>query len=65
MQLYEDGTWYCFGACRRGGSIYDFAAALWLTGEPKGRAFIELRARLAEELHLTPPRLAASRRTSG
>jgi hypothetical protein len=49
LQLYADGSWYCFGACRRGGTIYDFAAALWLTGT-KGRGFIELRDRLAAEL---------------
>ncbi len=51
LQLYDDGSWYCFGACRRGGTIYDFAAALWLTST-KGRAFIELRNRLAAELDL-------------
>jgi hypothetical protein len=49
LQLYDDGSWYCFGACRRGGTIYDFAAALWST-TTKGRAFIELRDRLAAEL---------------
>ena len=49
LQLYDDGSWYCFGACRRGGTIYDFAAALWLT-TTKGRGFIELRDRLAAEL---------------
>jgi hypothetical protein len=53
LQLYEDGSWYCFGACRRGGTIYDFAAALWLT-DTKGPAFIELRDRLAAELGATP-----------
>ena len=30
LQLYEDGTWYCYGACKAGGSIFDFAARpLW------------------------------------
>ncbi len=49
LQLYEDGSWYCFGACGRGGTIYDFAARLW--DQPtKGRGFLELRARLAREL---------------
>lgn len=48
LQLYDDGTWYCFGACRRGGSIYDFAGLLWGVGT-KRREFLELRARLAEE----------------
>lgn len=48
LQLYDDGSWYCFG-CRRGGSIYDFAAALWST-ETKGREFLALRQRLHAEL---------------
>jgi ribosomal protein L19 len=47
MHLYTDGTWACFG-CRRGGTIYDFAAHLW-SSQTKGRAFIELRKRLADE----------------
>ena len=37
--------WFCFG-CRRGGSIYDFAAMLWRTGTC-GREFVELRERLS------------------
>ena len=41
--------WYCFGACRRGGSIYDFAGLLWGL-DTKGREFLTLRARLAEKL---------------
>jgi len=49
LQLYEDGTWYCYGACKAGGSIFDFASRLWLTGT-KGAAFLKLRARLADEL---------------
>jgi hypothetical protein len=48
LQLYEDGSWYCFG-CRRGGSIYDFASLLWSL-DTKGRTFLQLRARLAAEL---------------
>jgi len=48
LQLYADGSWYCF-ACRFGGTIYDFAARLW-GAETKGRGFLELRARLATEL---------------
>ena len=43
--------WYCYG-CGRGGSIYDFAAALWLTGQSdaplRGEDFLELRGRLSE-----------------
>ena len=50
LQLYEDGTFYCYG-CRAGGSIYDFAGALWSL-EAKGRAFLELRARLAASFGL-------------
>ena len=50
LQLYAAGTFYCFG-CRRGGSIYDFAAALWVPGHSanaplRGRPFIEVRQRL-------------------
>jgi hypothetical protein len=29
LQLYGDGTWYCFGDCQTGGSVYDFASRLW------------------------------------
>ena len=30
LQLYPDGGFYCFGSgCRRGGTIFDFAAHLW------------------------------------
>ncbi len=50
LQIYEDGTFYCYG-CSAGGSIYDFAARLWSLGT-KGRAFLELRARLADTLGL-------------
>jgi hypothetical protein len=48
LQLYDDGTFYCFG-CGAGGSIYDFAARLWSTGT-KGREFLALRQRLHAEL---------------
>ncbi len=50
MQLY-DGTqgWYCFGACRTGGTIIDFGARLWgIT--PRGAGYHEVRRRLAAEL---------------
>ena len=53
LQLYDDGTWYCFGACQAGGSIFDFAARAWRMAR-KGRDFLELRERLADEL--LPPR---------
>ena len=29
LQLYDDGTWYCYGSCQAGGSIFDFAARAW------------------------------------
>lgn len=41
----EQGVW-CFG-CRRGGSIFDFAAALWGL-QTRGPDFVELRRRLQE-----------------
>jgi len=48
MQLYEDGSFYCFGrGCGRGGTLIDFAAHLWgIT--PRGEGFVELCGRLAE-----------------
>jgi hypothetical protein len=48
MQLYNDGTWYCYGACKAGGSIFDFASRVFGL-ETKGRAFLELRGRLADD----------------
>jgi hypothetical protein len=48
LQLYPDGSFYCFG-CRRGGTIYDFAAHLWSTGT-RGSEFLALRARLRREV---------------
>jgi hypothetical protein len=60
-QLYQH-DWYCFGACRTGGSIYDFGALLYGLGT-RGHDFLKLRQRLAEDLlplsqdpH-SPPRL--------
>jgi CHC2 zinc finger/RepB DNA-primase from phage plasmid len=54
LQLYPDGTFYCFGSgCRRGGSIFDFAAAGWGIGT-REEDFLELRRRLASEFGLTP-----------
>lgn len=43
----EEG-WFCFG-CRRGGSIYDLAAALWKR-PLRGRGFADLRDDLLELL---------------
>jgi hypothetical protein len=59
LQLYDHG-WYCFGACRTGGSIYDFAALLYGLAS-KGRDFIELRNRLAVELRIAPAGVTAAR----
>lgn len=53
LQLYDDGTWYCYGACQTGGSVYDFASRLWGIST-KGPSFLELRDRLAQELKLRP-----------
>jgi hypothetical protein len=52
LHLYADGTFYCFG-CQRGGSIIDFAAALWHLGT-RGQDFFTLRRRLASTFALTP-----------
>lgn len=57
LQLYDDGTWFCFGACQAGGSIFDFASRLFGLST-RGRSFLQLRAQLANELL---PRSKASR----
>jgi hypothetical protein len=48
LHAYPTGNrgWFCF-SCRRGGTIYDLAAAVWNI-EPRGRGFIGLRSRLLE-----------------
>jgi hypothetical protein len=51
LQLYDDGTWYCYGACQAGGSIFDFASRVFGL-QTKGRGFLELRGRLADELRI-------------
>jgi hypothetical protein len=70
LHLYDGGSFYCFG-CRRGGTIYDFAAHLWFSGEPasalRGRRFIEVRERLAAAFfpdggHATSPHAASALR---
>jgi DNA primase len=63
LHCYPDGTFCCFG-CRTGGTIYDFAGALWGI-ETKGYAFVALRARLGEELGLTRGDAAPSWRRRG
>jgi hypothetical protein len=45
LHLYES-DWYCFG-CRRGGSIVDFASALWGL-HSRGQQALEIRERLIE-----------------
>ena len=58
LQLYPDGSFYCFGrhskdrACRTGGTIFDFAAALWGL-DTRGRDFQELCRRLAAAFGIT------------
>lgn len=59
LQLYPDGTFYCYGrhskhrACAKGGTIFDFAAAMWDLAT-KDEDFLELRRRLADLFALTP-----------
>jgi len=50
FRAYDDPArgWFCFG-CGRGGTIFDFGAALWGM-DTRGRAFHELRRELAREL---------------
>lgn len=61
LQLYPDGTFYCYGrhskhrACAKGGTVFDFAAAMWGLGT-KDEDFRELRRRLADLFALTPTR---------
>ena len=60
LQLYPDGSFYCFGAgCGRGGTIFDFAAARWGMGTHR-REFLELRRRLASAFAITPPSIRGS-----
>ena len=55
LHVYTDPDegWFCFG-CRRGGTIYDLAAALWLPGGSRrplrGREFAWVRDRLTARL---------------
>ena len=60
LQLYSDGSFYCFGAgCGKGGTIFDFAAARWGMGTHR-REFLELRRRLASAFAITPPSIRGS-----
>jgi hypothetical protein len=47
LHVYEtpERGWYCFGACRRGGTIYDLAAPLY-GYTARGEDFLQLRAEL-------------------
>jgi hypothetical protein len=47
LHVYETPGrgWYCFGACRRGGTIYDLAAPLY-DYTARGEDFLRLRAEL-------------------
>lgn len=47
LHVYESAArgWYCFGRCRRGGTIYDLAAALYGYGA-RGEDFKRLRSEL-------------------
>jgi hypothetical protein len=52
LHVYRDPSrgWHCYG-CGRGGSVYDLAGLLWLSGQSldaplRGRHFVEVRQRL-------------------
>jgi hypothetical protein len=47
LHVYEtpERGWYCFGSCRRGGTIYDLAAPLYGL-QARGDDFKRLRAKL-------------------
>jgi hypothetical protein len=48
LHVYETAErgWYCFGACRRGGTIYDLAAPLFGYTSLRGDDFLRLRTEL-------------------
>jgi hypothetical protein len=54
LHVYDTARrgWYCFGACRRGGTIYDLAAPL-LGYSPRGEDFLRLRGELRRLFGLT------------
>lgn len=47
LHVYEtpERGWYCYGACRRGGTIYDLAGPLYGYGD-RGEDFLRLRSEL-------------------
>lgn len=55
LHVYETAErgWYCFGACRRGGTIYDLAASLYGYGA-RGEDFLRLRGELRRLFGLGP-----------
>jgi hypothetical protein len=55
LHVYETAErgWYCFGACRRGGTIYDLAAPLY-GYTARGDDFLWLRAELRRLFGLDP-----------
>jgi hypothetical protein len=56
LHVYETAErgWYCFGACRRGGTIYDLAAPLY-GYSARGDDFLRLQAELRRLFGLRPP----------
>ena len=57
LHVYDTAArgWYCFGACRRGGTIYDLAAPLY-GYTARGEDFLRLRAELRRLFALDAPR---------
>jgi hypothetical protein len=55
LHVYETAArgWYCFGRCRRGGTIYDLAAPLY-GYDPRGDGFLRLRSGLRRLFGLDP-----------
>ena len=55
LHVYEtpERGWYCFGRCRRGGTIYDLAAPLY-GYQARGDDFHRLRAELRRLFELEP-----------
>lgn len=55
LHVYETAArgWYCFGRCRRGGTIYDLGASV-LGFDVRGDGFLRLRAELRRIFGLDP-----------
>jgi hypothetical protein len=63
LQLYPDGSFYRHNdhrACRKGGTIFDFAAALWGI-RTRDHDFLDLRERLARVFGLTSTSIGGTR----